>query len=134
MPKADKQTDIVTEKLTDMSVEDAGVKKMSHKEKKKMKKKQEYEQTVEKMTKLGGQGHSDLDSNFTASQSQTQQRGGQQLDNAVDIKVENFTIAAKGNELFTNANLLIAQGRRYGLVGPNGYVFFNLKFTNEKYR
>lgn len=121
MPKADKQMDTVTEKLTDMSVDDAGVKKMSHKEKKKMKKKQEYEQTVEKMTKLGGQGHSDLDSNFTASQSQTQQRGGQQLDNAVDIKVENFTIAAKGNELFTNANLLIAQGRRYGLVGPNGH-------------
>lgn len=26
-----------------------------------------------------------------------------------------------GNDLFVNANLLIAQGRRYGLVGPNGH-------------
>lgn len=43
------------------------------------------------------------------------------LENAIDIKVENFTISAKGNELFVNANLLIANGRRYGLVGPNGH-------------
>lgn len=43
------------------------------------------------------------------------------LENAVDIKVENFTISAKGKDLFVNANLLIANGRRYGLVGPNGY-------------
>jgi len=26
-----------------------------------------------------------------------------------------------GNDLFVNANLLIAHGRRYGLVGPNGH-------------
>ncbi|KOB65152.1 ATP-binding cassette sub-family F member 1 [Operophtera brumata] len=43
------------------------------------------------------------------------------LENAVDIKVENFSIAAKGKDLFLNANLLIASGRRYGLVGPNGH-------------
>lgn len=43
------------------------------------------------------------------------------LENAVDIKVENFSIAAKGQDLFINANLLIANGRRYGLVGPNGH-------------
>ncbi|KAG6465275.1 hypothetical protein O3G_MSEX015042 [Manduca sexta] len=41
--------------------------------------------------------------------------------NAVDIKVENFSISAKGKDLFLNANLLIANGRRYGLVGPNGH-------------
>lgn len=43
------------------------------------------------------------------------------LENAVDIKVENFSISAKGNDLFVNANLLIASGRHYGLVGPNGH-------------
>lgn len=43
------------------------------------------------------------------------------LENAVDIKVENFSISAKGKDLFVNANLLIANGRRYGLVGPNGH-------------
>lgn len=95
-------------------------KKLTHKEKKKLKKQQEYEKQVEMMLKKGGQGHSDLDANFTVSQ--TQKTTGQMaaLENAVDIKVENFSIAAKGQDLFVNANLLIANGRRYGLVGPNG--------------
>lgn len=120
MSKPDKEFD-VTKKLSNMEIEETG-KKLTHKEKKKLKKQQEYEKTMEMLTKPGGQGHSELESNFTVSQSQTQQRGNQQLENAVDIKVENFSIAAKGKELFTNASLLIAQGRRYGLVGPNGYV------------
>lgn len=108
--------------MADLEVgEESGKKKLTHKEKKKLKKQQEYERTIEMLTKTGGQGHSELESNFTISQAATQVRGGQlQLENAVDIKVENFSIAAKGKELFTNASLLIAQGRRYGLVGPNG--------------
>lgn len=113
--------DDVASKLADVEInEETPSKKLTHKEKKKLKKQQEYERTMEMLTRAGGQGHSELESNFTISQSQTQQRGNQQLDNAVDIKVENFSIAAKGKELFTNASLLIAQGRRYGLVGPNG--------------
>lgn len=96
-------------------------KKLTHKEKKKLKKQQEYEKQMEAMTRKGGQGHSELDSNFTMSQ--VQKSGGQKaaLEHAVDIKIENFTISAKGNDLFVNANLLIAHGRRYGLVGPNGH-------------
>ncbi|XP_013115812.2 ATP-binding cassette sub-family F member 1 [Stomoxys calcitrans] len=96
-------------------------KKMTHKEKKKQKKQEEYERQMELMTKKGGLGHSDLDSNFTMSQ--VQKSAGQKaaLEHAVDIKIENFTISAKGNDLFVNANLLIAHGRRYGLVGPNGH-------------
>ena len=43
------------------------------------------------------------------------------MENAVDIKIDKFSIAAKGKDLFTNASLLIAQGRKYGLVGPNGH-------------
>ncbi|XP_061386017.1 ATP-binding cassette sub-family F member 1 [Musca vetustissima] len=96
-------------------------KKLTHKEKKKLKKQEEYERQMELMTKKGGLGHSDLDSNFTMSQ--VQKTAGQKaaLEHAVDIKIENFTISAKGNDLFVNANLLIAHGRRYGLVGPNGH-------------
>ncbi|XP_058802702.1 ATP-binding cassette sub-family F member 1 [Phymastichus coffea] len=110
------------ENVSNMSIEETGKKKLTHKEKKKLKKQQEYEKTIEMLTKKGTGENSELESNFTVSQSETQTRGGtQQLENAVDIKVENFSIAAKGKELFTNANLLIAQNRRYGLVGPNGH-------------
>lgn len=96
-------------------------KKMTHKEKKKLKKEMEYQKQVETMTKKGGQGHSELDENFTVSQAQKSAGQMQAMENAVDIKVENFSISAKGNDLFVNANLLIANGRRYGLVGPNGH-------------
>ncbi|XP_068628387.1 ATP-binding cassette sub-family F member 1 [Battus philenor] len=96
-------------------------KKISHKEKKKLKKQQEYEKQMELLTKKGGQGHSDLDANFTVSQAQKSAGQMAALENAVDIKVENFSISAKGKDLFVNANLLIANGRRYGLVGPNGH-------------
>ncbi|XP_050433535.1 ATP-binding cassette sub-family F member 1 isoform X2 [Adelges cooleyi] len=95
--------------------------KLSHKEKKKLKKDLEYQKQMETMTKKGGQGHSELGSNFSVSQ--IQKTAGQlaALEHAVDIKIENFSISAKGNDLFVNASLLIAQGRRYGLVGPNGH-------------
>lgn len=96
-------------------------KKLTHKEKKKLKKQQEYEKQMETITKKGGQGHSDLDSNFTVSQSQKTAGQMAAMENAVDIKIENFSIAAKGKDLFVNASLLIASGRRYGLVGPNGH-------------
>lgn len=94
--------------------EDTGEKKekrVTNKEKKKQKKQQEYVRQMEALTKKGGQGQSDLDSNFTMSQ--VEKTGGHKtaLEHAVDIKIENFTISAKGNDLFVNANLLIAHGR-----------------------
>lgn len=42
------------------------------------------------------------------------------LANSLDIIVDGFTISTKGRNLFTNASLKVAFGRRYGLVGPNG--------------
>lgn len=110
-----------TENKVSDSVTKPEIEKLSHKEKKKLKKQQEYEKQIELMTKKGGQGHSDLSENFTVSQSQKTATQLSALENAVDIKVENFNIAAKGKDLFVNANLLIANGRRYGLVGPNGH-------------
>ncbi|XP_057669894.1 ATP-binding cassette sub-family F member 1 [Diorhabda carinulata] len=109
-------TDISEDKL-----DDTKEKKLTHKEKKKLKKQQDYEKQMETMLKKGGQGHSELDSNFTVSQMQKTAGQLAAFENAVDIKVENFSISAKGNDLFVNANLLIAQGRHYGLVGPNGH-------------
>ena len=41
-------------------------------------------------------------------------------ENAKDVVIENFSINANKKQLFVNAQLRIAHGRRYGLVGPNG--------------
>ena len=43
-----------------------------------------------------------------------------QWQNALDINVPNFSISAHNKELFYDAELSIAHGRKYGLVGPNG--------------
>ena len=91
--------------------------KFSRKDLKKLKKKLETEKMLrvdeEKMSKKDGT------ENFSLSQA-NQGRSTALLENSLDIKVEGFTISTKGRNLFTNANLLVAYGRRYGLVGPNG--------------
>lgn len=40
--------------------------------------------------------------------------------NVKDITVENFSVSARGKELFKNASVKISHGKRYGLIGPNG--------------
>lgn len=80
---------------------------------------------METLTKKGGQGHSELEANFSVSQIQKTANQLAALEHAVDIKIDSFSIAAKGQDLFVNASLLIANGRRYGLVGPNGYINFS---------
>ncbi|GFY62765.1 ATP-binding cassette sub-family F member 1 [Trichonephila inaurata madagascariensis] len=89
--------------------------KLSHKDKKKLKKQMEYQKQIES---LGGKA---VDDQFTVSQAQRSAAQQAQFENAVDIKVENFSISARGKELFVNASLQITAGRRYGLVGPNGH-------------
>merc|ERR1719229_1439845 len=79
------------------------------------------EAEIARMSTKGGSGHSALDANFTVAQALKTGGALANLENAVDIKIEKFSIAAKGKDLFTNASLLIAQGRKYGLVGPNGH-------------
>uniref|UniRef100_A0A8D8WX18 ATP-binding cassette sub-family F member 1 n=1 Tax=Cacopsylla melanoneura TaxID=428564 RepID=A0A8D8WX18_9HEMI len=94
-------------------------KKLSHKEKKAQKKQSKYQQELNALSE--GQGVDEL-GNFTVSQSSKASSKRSTIDNTcVDIKVENFSLSAKGVELFHNANLQIASGRRYGLVGPNGH-------------
>ena len=44
----------------------------------------------------------------------------EQMANSKDIKIDGFSVSARGKELLTNTDLTIVHGRRYGLVGPNG--------------
>jgi len=96
-------------------------KSLTHKEKKELKKKAKYEAEMAKITKKGGEGHSELGDNFTVAQALKTGGALTQLETAVDIKIDKFSIAAKGKDLYRDASLLIAAGRRYGLVGPNGH-------------
>jgi len=94
---------------------------LSHKEKKALEKKKKMDAEIARITTKGGQGHSVLDANFTVAQALKTGAALTNMENAVDIKIDKFSIAAKGKDLFTNASLLVAQGRKYGLVGPNGH-------------
>ncbi|CAD5234587.1 unnamed protein product [Bursaphelenchus xylophilus] len=111
-------------------------KKMTRKELKKLQKQKEYENELKSMGSKAferelnadeefahGAGIGaglDLGDQFTVSQQDKTDAQTALLENAVDIKVEKFDIAASGRQLFSNAELTIAFGRRYGLVGPNG--------------
>lgn len=91
---------------------------LSRKERKALKKKLDYQKTVDA---LGAPKSTTDTTQFTVSQADKSAAQQAQLEHAVDIKVENFSISARGKDLFVNASLLIAKGRRYGLVGPNGH-------------
>ena len=83
---------------------------MTHKEKKELKKRQKFEAEQEKISKKGGEGHSELQDNFTVAQALKTGGALAQMETAVDIKIDKFSIAAKGKDLFRDASLLIAQG------------------------
>merc|ERR1712223_141249 len=129
-PPSDEEDEMQDEKFSDSDseekspgkeVEEAPKKVLSHKEKKELKKKQKMEAEIERISKKGGEGHSALGDNFTVAQALKTGGALAQLETAVDIKIDKFSIAAKGKDLFRDAALTIAQGRRYGLVGPNGH-------------
>ena len=58
--------------------------------------------------------------NFSVSQPRDDTSKANQQDLSDDIKIEGFSIAAKGKQLYNNADLKIIHGRKYGLIGPNG--------------
>jgi len=89
--------------------------KMSKKDLKKLKKREAYLREQEEESKTGGQ--------FAVTQMDKSQKAKEsaQWENQTDIKVENFSISARGKDLFINATLQVVAGRRYGLVGPNGH-------------
>merc|ERR1711988_1504021 len=81
------------------------------KQKEKAEREKEYEQTLIRQSAMGAQ--------FACSQAAVNE-DDPQWKNAEDIIVSDFSISAHNKELFNNAELRIAKGRRYGLVGPNG--------------
>lgn len=83
---------------------------LSRKDKKKLKKKDQLEKEL-----------AEDDSQFSVCQQEKSASKVAALENQLDIKVEGFTIRAKGKELLSDASLLITNGRKYGLVGPNGH-------------
>uniref|UniRef100_A0A0N4ZRZ4 ABC transporter domain-containing protein n=1 Tax=Parastrongyloides trichosuri TaxID=131310 RepID=A0A0N4ZRZ4_PARTI len=110
-------------------------KKLSKKELKKLAKKAEYDKEIKSMggvydpdkkeddfeNEIGGIGSGlNLGEQFTVSQQTKTQVQETQDETSKDIKVTNFDITAAGKLLFNKAELIIAHGRRYGLVGPNG--------------
>ena len=88
------------------------MKGLSHKEKKELKRKMKMEAEMARITQKGGDGQSELGDNFTVAQALKTGGALTQLETAVDIKIDKFSIAAKGKDLFRDASLLIAQGRR----------------------
>jgi ATP-binding cassette subfamily F protein 1 len=88
-----------------------GKMQLTRKEKKKLKAQEKRDQEIHEL----GQDVP-LDRNFTVSTAATAEIA---VDNA--LKLDSFNISAGGRELFVNAELKIAFGRRYGLVGPNGH-------------
>mmetsp|Transcript_17332 Transcript_17332/g.36087 ORF Transcript_17332/g.36087 Transcript_17332/m.36087 type:complete len:794 (-) Transcript_17332:2569-4950(-) len=93
-------------------------KKLSNKERKKLIKAREaaaraaeYEKQAAKASLEGAQ--------FACSQTAVNENDPQ-WQNSLDISIPSFNISAAGKVLFKDAELNIAHGRRYGLVGPNG--------------
>ena len=39
---------------------------------------------------------------------------------SLEIKVDNFTLEVSGKVLIENGSILLASGRKYGLIGQNG--------------
>lgn len=62
--------------------------------------------------------HDDQDA-FTVRVAQVAEGSGADASSR-DIKVDNFSVSARGKTLLENTSVTIVAGRRYGLVGPNG--------------
>lgn len=90
---------------------DDSLPKLSKREQKKLKKKELYVKEIESLE----------NAQFSLCQAEKTGTKLAALENQQDIKVEGFSISARGKELFVNATLQITNGRKYGLVGPNGY-------------
>jgi ATP-binding cassette subfamily F protein 1 len=85
---------------------------LSRKDMRKAKKKEVFQKQYEAVM------NHDSGDQFTLAMQEDSYKG---LENAIDIKVNRFSLAARGKDLFINADLHISHGRRYGLVGPNGH-------------
>jgi len=126
-----------TIEMLDVTLIEDSTKKPTRKELKKLQKRTEYENELrslgskihiqedrkeddDKQQPMGIGSGAEVGDQFSISQTAKTEAQKNLLENAVDIKVENFDISASGKQLFNKATLTIAINRRYGLVGPNG--------------
>ncbi|CAF1126759.1 unnamed protein product [Rotaria sordida] len=107
----DEESEPIIETKQEEIIDKPNDKKLTRKEIKNQEKKAAFEKLIAEAPETD---------QFSVSQASTQNRQAQLFETAIDIKIENFSISARGNDLFVNASLNIANGRRYGLVGPNG--------------
>ncbi|CAF0782729.1 unnamed protein product [Adineta steineri] len=110
-PEEDDEAEVNAEPEKEDSSAKTTEKKLTRKELKNLEKKAAFEKAI---------ASAPVDDQFSVSQANTQSRQAQLFETAIDIKIDNFSISARGNDLFVNASLHISNGRRYGLVGPNG--------------
>lgn len=91
------------------------VKKLSNKERRKLKAAQEEAERQKEYSAASAAKKT----NFAVSSTKSN-IPKEAWENATDIDIPEFTISAYGKTLFQDAHLKITPGRRYGIVGPNG--------------
>jgi ATP-binding cassette subfamily F protein 1 len=96
----------------------APAKKLSNKDKRRLQKAEEAKQREDEYN-LAAMRASIEGAQFAVSQTVIDVNDPQ-WQSALDISVPSLSISAHSKELLVNTELMIAQGRRYGLVGPNG--------------
>lgn len=85
--KDDNKKEISLLHLSICLTEKEALKKLTHKERKKLKQQLEFERQTAALLKKGGHGSSALDDTFAVSQAEKSEKVQMQLENAVDIKV-----------------------------------------------
>ena len=101
---------------TEIKLDQELMKGMTRKQRKKYEKEIKFKQEIAAME--NARANDEL-GNFSVSQQAVASKQST-FESTTDIKIDGFSIAAKGKDLFKNADLTIVAGRRYGLVGPNG--------------
>lgn len=102
--------------VTEIKLDEELMKGMTRKQRKKYEKEIKFKQEIAAME--NARANDEL-GNFSVNQQAVASKQST-FESTTDIKVNGFSIAAKGKDLFKNADLTIVAGRRYGLVGPNG--------------
>eukprot|EP00118_Oscarella_pearsei_P018337 m.187660 g.187660 ORF g.187660 m.187660 type:complete len:685 (+) comp39366_c0_seq17:539-2593(+) len=114
-PSEDQDQDQAEEEKAERENEEPQARALSRKEMKKQKKMAKRAQLMLEMEEESkGLGQ------YTVAQQESKGAGSAMWEQSKDIKIEKFSLSARGKDLFVNATLAITFGRRYGLVGPNG--------------
>ena len=117
-PSSDEEEDSEREKRGGKQEE--GTLVMQHTQKEDRKKLQKERMQAMKMAEAKKEAVKDDDNVFDVSYETSQLQESEAAANSRDVRVEKLTMRAKGKILLDNASLSIVNGRRYGLVGPNG--------------